>query len=425
MEEIICKKCGVHAAADETFCGGCGAFLEWEGERVAVDDGPPVAAAVPAANESPVKESRAKSSSVKENSAKEDPAQENPTPVPPPPAGPVAVQPAPPIERPPPPPPRPPVRRAEPGDIFCSQCGQPNNPERRFCRRCGTVLSEPAVTARLPWWKRIFHRHNETRAAAVPAADGAGHAQASGGPAAAGATAAKPASGGAPTAPSAARPLAPATSPKPPATPYAPPLRSVPSVRTPAGASARPHRLRGKVVGIVLLVIVVFAVVPSLRHRASNWYTSAYDQLVPSYSKVPVERVQASGSGDCGPPLLQDNDTVYWYTRAASDGAQSLTISIVPSFTGTISKIAFTPLTTPTHPAQSGQASAHPQQIVLSTTPPGSDTVVNLNNPPSFQQENVHLVRPNEVMLRLVTTDPGAAPATCAETGLVLYERKS
>ena len=56
MEEIICKKCGVHAAADETFCGGCGAFLEWEGERVVVDDGPPVAAAVPAANESPVKE---------------------------------------------------------------------------------------------------------------------------------------------------------------------------------------------------------------------------------------------------------------------------------------------------------------------------------------------------------------------------------
>jgi hypothetical protein len=102
-----------------------------------------------------------------------------------------------------------------------------------------------------------------------------------------------------------------------------------------------------------------------------------------------------------------------------------LTINIVPSFTGTISKIAFTPLTAPTHPAQSGQASPHPQQIVLSTVPPGSDTVVNLNNPPSFQQENVHLVRPNEVQLRLVTTDPGATPATCAETGLVLYERKS
>ena len=291
MEEIICKKCGVHAAADETFCGGCGAFLEWEGERVVVDDGPPMAAAVPAAKENP----------VKKNPVTENPAQENPTPVPPPPAGPVAVQPAPPIERPPPPPPRAPVRRAEPGDIFCSQCGQPNNPERRFCRRCGTVLSEPAVAVRLPWWKRIFHRRDETRTAAVPAADGAGHAQASGGPAAAGATAAKPASGSAPTAPSAARPPTPATSPRPPATPYAPPLRPVPSVRTPTGASTRPHRLRGKVAGLVLLAIVVFAVVPSLRHTVSNWYTSAYHQLVPSYSKVPVERVEASGSGDCGP----------------------------------------------------------------------------------------------------------------------------
>ena len=40
MEEIICKRCGVHASVDEDFCGGCGAFLEWEGERVVVDDGP-------------------------------------------------------------------------------------------------------------------------------------------------------------------------------------------------------------------------------------------------------------------------------------------------------------------------------------------------------------------------------------------------
>ena len=43
MEEIICRKCGAHADAGETFCGGCGAFLEWEGEHVVVEPVPPSA----------------------------------------------------------------------------------------------------------------------------------------------------------------------------------------------------------------------------------------------------------------------------------------------------------------------------------------------------------------------------------------------
>ena len=41
MEEIICRKCGAHADTGETFCGGCGAFLEWEGEHVVVEPVPP------------------------------------------------------------------------------------------------------------------------------------------------------------------------------------------------------------------------------------------------------------------------------------------------------------------------------------------------------------------------------------------------
>ena len=113
VEEIICKRCGLHASADEDFCGGCGAFLEWEGERVVVDDGPAPLSAPSASDQKPA-------------------------PPPPPPSGPVAVQPAPPIERPKPPAPRPPARRAEPGDIFCGQCGQPNNPERGSAGNAGT-----------------------------------------------------------------------------------------------------------------------------------------------------------------------------------------------------------------------------------------------------------------------------------------------
>ena len=295
MEEIICKKCGVHAAVDETFCGGCGAFLEWEGERVVIDDGPPIAAAVPAAPERPTQEKP-----VQEKPAQERPAQERPTAVPPPPAGPVAVQPAPPITAPAPAPACPgapgragrhilrPVRPAQ-------QSGASLLPAMRY----GPIRTVVAV--RLPWWKRIFRRQDTTQNAAVPAADGTVRAQPSEAPRRRDQWPPSQRVGARPSAPSAPRPPAPAASPRPPAAPYAPPLRPVPSVRMPAGPSARPHRLRGKVAGLVVLVIVVFAVVPSLRHTVSNWYTSAYHQLVPSYSKVPVERVEASGSGDCWP----------------------------------------------------------------------------------------------------------------------------
>ncbi|MFK0223821.1 hypothetical protein ACIQWN_37275, partial [Streptomyces vinaceus] len=30
---IVCRKCGFHNEPDDTFCGSCGGFLEWTGER--------------------------------------------------------------------------------------------------------------------------------------------------------------------------------------------------------------------------------------------------------------------------------------------------------------------------------------------------------------------------------------------------------
>jgi hypothetical protein len=148
-----------------------------------------------------------------------------------------------------------------------------------------------------------------------------------------------------------------------------------------------------------------------------------YHRLVPSYSKVAVERAEATGFGDCGPAVLQGNDTVYWYTQATGGGSQQLRITVAAGFAGTISKIAFTPLTPPLHAPQNGQASPYPRHIALSSSPGGTGTVVNLDNPPAFQEENIRVVRPNEVSLRLLTSDPGAVRAACAETGIVLYQK--
>jgi len=51
-------------------------------------------------------------------------------------------------------------RLAQPGDRICGSCGEPNDPARKFCRRCGASLVEARIVTDkpLPWWKRIFHR---------------------------------------------------------------------------------------------------------------------------------------------------------------------------------------------------------------------------------------------------------------------------
>ena len=51
-------------------------------------------------------------------------------------------------------------RVAQPGDRICGSCGEPNDPTRKFCRRCGASLVEARIVTDkpLPWWKRIFRR---------------------------------------------------------------------------------------------------------------------------------------------------------------------------------------------------------------------------------------------------------------------------
>jgi hypothetical protein len=52
---------------------------------------------------------------------------------------------------------QPPSRQIRPGDLICGECGEGNDPARKFCRRCGTSLVE-AVVVPIPWYKRIFRR---------------------------------------------------------------------------------------------------------------------------------------------------------------------------------------------------------------------------------------------------------------------------
>jgi hypothetical protein len=58
----------------------------------------------------------------------------------------------------------PPSRQVRPGDLICGQCGEGNDPSRKFCRRCGASLVE-AVVVPTPWYKKIFRRKRKVLAA--------------------------------------------------------------------------------------------------------------------------------------------------------------------------------------------------------------------------------------------------------------------
>jgi hypothetical protein len=64
-------------------------------------------------------------------------------------------------------------RVAQPGDRICSNCREPNDPSRKFCRRCGTSLATAQVHSAKPpsWWRRTFQRQST---AATPKPGGSG-----------------------------------------------------------------------------------------------------------------------------------------------------------------------------------------------------------------------------------------------------------
>lgn len=203
---MVCTQCGFQNETQDAFCGSCGAFLEWAGEKVDAEAAPepepdqlpaeeqPAEASVETAANPEVVDLRADAEAQEDDEATETVAApqarveseaavgsdagtrvsavvtEPPAPAPPP--GPVArrpdaVRPEGPKARPVPakPPPR---REIRPGDLICSQCEEGNDPDRRFCRRCGASLVEAKAAVApppLPWWKRLFVRRPKVMAA--------------------------------------------------------------------------------------------------------------------------------------------------------------------------------------------------------------------------------------------------------------------
>ncbi len=170
---IVCRQCGYLNAADDAFCGSCGSFLEWTGEKV----GEP--APSPARPSTPLLER------VRVAIATAEPGDASPPPPPPPPpsAAPAGPQ-APPKSKPSAPPAgsrahapapmmptasakrvqpvrQPPSRTIVPGDRICGECGEGNPAQRTFCSRCGSSLAS-AVVAKPVRWPRLRPRRKHT-----------------------------------------------------------------------------------------------------------------------------------------------------------------------------------------------------------------------------------------------------------------------
>ncbi len=191
---IVCKRCGNHNESDDEFCGSCGVFLEWEGERIGesvatIDEpqplpppggivsriksavlgegstlpppgsGPAAALPAPSAHDHsspghaglshpPPRVPSAADQAASALSAKLPAPSAGPAP-----RQPTAQTPAAEVARPKPQTKLPPTRTINPGDLVCGTCGEPNSPDRNFCRRCGTTLAE-IVPVRRRWWQR-------------------------------------------------------------------------------------------------------------------------------------------------------------------------------------------------------------------------------------------------------------------------------
>lgn len=411
---IVCKRCGTHNEGDATFCGTCGAFLEWEGERLdtAETAGSTVEAATPATAVEVGETGHARLPGMPESPPSEPGViADEPQTAPPNPADPSipeAVLPQAPR----------PVHEVTTalggsssattpivGGIDCWSCGLTNAADRRFCRRCGASLLDrplPPAPVRLSWWRRLLHLppKAEKRATAPD-----GPAPVGGGPAPA--ELAVPGGRGRPGA------LSRPNIPSPPRRPEVPKgLR-----RPPRGAGVpRPNRsIAFK--GIAVVVIAVLAViggVPSLRHRVLN-------QVHPTYKAVALATPTAAGQAHCTDPNLAnsvahfspDNTTLYWITGPVSRRPQHLTVTFqAPTSIARVrvsSNVASTTSPTP---------GAIPHPLRLQFSAPGvAPVTMTLDDPPAgVQAVGLHIDHPTAVTISLLASDPGAVAGSCAET---------
>ena len=184
---IICTKCSHQNADGDEFCGGCGEFLEWTGQKVEsalapeaevepepqAEVEPEPQAEVepePQAEVEPEPQAEVEPEPVPSERVQPQPVQPEPVraePVQPQPVQPAAVLPTKPAPKRPDPAPATQAEPAlRPGETACPSCAAGNESGRSFCRRCGASLAPPPEEAKKPsWWRKLVTKDPKVHAA--------------------------------------------------------------------------------------------------------------------------------------------------------------------------------------------------------------------------------------------------------------------
>lgn len=132
--QLICRRCGYRNVPGDTFCGSCGAFLEWEGQPAGADAPPPAQAGdpdVPAVGGGGEAGPSSPGGLAAPPVTGAPPAAWSP--------GPAVASSAAPAQ--------PTAQAPDLGLLRCSACGIANPATRTFCQSCGAKLAEAARIA--------------------------------------------------------------------------------------------------------------------------------------------------------------------------------------------------------------------------------------------------------------------------------------
>jgi len=169
-------------------------------------------------------------------------------------------------DRPSPKPYSPPIHTTvQPGDVRCPKCGAGNSPDRHFCQRCGTNLKlVAAVPVKVPWYRRLFPARSAPAAGIRPS--------------------------------------------------------SAPVERKWGGAAFRVIAL-----GVVVVVVLAYAVVSPLRTRVNDsvgsLYATAHKHFFPTYTRIRPSDATASSAVSTHPARLTIDliTETYWAANTSTD----------------------------------------------------------------------------------------------------------
>ena len=266
-----------------------------------------------------------------------------------------------------------PTREINPGDLVCSQCGEGNDPDRKFCRRCGASL-QMAVIYTLPWYTRWWRRLTARKT--LQAGDR-------------------------------------------------------PRVRRRAFGGSAPGWLTSWVTRVIVLVIALFVILNfvgpwrhSLRHRVSRYYHDVVNVVHPTYNPVHPDSAAATSftRGHPAAFAIDDAQNTSWWTGGRGTG-QGQRLLIRLGTTTNVDKIGF--LLGDQDSAAAFVTQGRPASVRLNFNGPHPYAkTLTLKDSPSFQSYTISAKDASEMLITIESVQP-TPPGTHAAIAEVELFKKS